>query len=68
VSLGPSDDLKLFGPGGRPTERLALVLVAMSSVELGLLRAGTALVEAAVARATVIADARAGAMRDGPVP
>ncbi|TGD96452.1 hypothetical protein [Methylobacterium nonmethylotrophicum] len=59
VGLKPGDDLGLFTPEGRATERLAPVLLAMSSVELGALRASPALVAAAIARA----DAERGAGR-----
>jgi len=50
VGLGVEDDLKLFGPDGRPSPALRAVMLAMSSVELGALRAGPALVDAAIAR------------------
>ncbi|AWN49168.1 hypothetical protein DK419_24780 [Methylobacterium terrae] len=51
VGVKPGDDLGLFTPDGRATGRLAPVLLAMSSVELGALRASPALVAAAIARA-----------------
>lgn len=51
VGVKPGDDLGLFTPDGHATERLAPVLLAMSSVELGALRASPALVVAAIARA-----------------
>ncbi|KMO39245.1 hypothetical protein VQ02_10290 [Methylobacterium variabile] len=51
VGVKPGDDLGLFTPEGRATERLAPVLLAMSAVELGALRASPALVAAAIARA-----------------
>ncbi|KQP33345.1 hypothetical protein ASF27_15595 [Methylobacterium sp. Leaf102] len=50
VGLKVEDDLKLFGPDGRPLPALRAVMLAMSNVELGTLRAGPALVDAAVAR------------------
>ncbi|MGU3359836.1 hypothetical protein ACLBWX_05825 [Methylobacterium sp. M6A4_1b] len=50
VGLKVEEDLKLFGPDGRPLPNLRPVMLAMSSVELGALRAGPALVEAAIAR------------------
>lgn len=50
VGLRPGDDLDLFGPDGAPRANLAPVMLAMSAVELGTLRAGPALVAAAVAR------------------
>jgi hypothetical protein len=51
VGVKPGDDLGLFTPDGHATARLAPVLLAMSSVELGALRASPALVAAAIARA-----------------
>ncbi len=51
VGVKPGDDLELFTADGRATPRLAPVLLAMSSVELGALRASPALVAAAIARA-----------------
>ncbi|UHC14697.1 hypothetical protein LRS73_19410 [Methylobacterium currus] len=51
VGMKPGDDLGLFTPDGHATARLAPVLLAMSSVELGALRASPALVAAAIARA-----------------
>ena len=50
VGLKVEDDLKLFGPDGRPLPALRAVMLAMSSVELGALRATPALVDAAIAR------------------
>jgi hypothetical protein len=50
AGLKIEDDLKLFGPDGRPLPNLRPVMLAMSSVELGALRAGPALVEAAIVR------------------
>ena len=50
VGLKIEDDLKLFGPDGRPQPALRAVMLAMSSVELGALRAAPALVDAAIAR------------------
>lgn len=50
VGLKVEDDLALFDAEGRPTPRLAPVMLAMSHVELGALRAGPDLVEAAVSR------------------
>ncbi|MCJ2057769.1 hypothetical protein MKL09_14540 [Methylobacterium sp. J-048] len=50
VGLKPGDDLDLFGPDGAPRPNLAPVMLAMSAVELGTLRAGPDLVEAAIAR------------------
>ncbi|MGY2053119.1 hypothetical protein [Methylobacterium sp. JK268] len=51
VGVGASEDLGLFDAEGRATARLAPVLLAMSAVELGSLRADPALVAAAIARA-----------------
>ncbi|MGE7416343.1 hypothetical protein [Methylobacterium tarhaniae] len=51
VGVKPGDDLGLFTPDGHATERLAPVLLAMSAVELGALRASPVLVAAAIARA-----------------
>jgi hypothetical protein len=50
VGVKIEDDLKLFDPEGRPLPNLRPVMLAMSGVELGALRAGPALVEAAIAR------------------
>lgn len=50
VGVKVDDDLLLFDSEGRPTPNLAPVMLAMSAVELGTLRAGPALVEAAIAR------------------
>ena len=50
VGLPPDDDLRLFGPDGAPLPNLAPVMLAMSAVELGTLRASPALVGAAIAR------------------
>lgn len=50
VGLKPGDDLALFSAEGLPAPNLAPVLLAMSNVELGTLRAGADLVAAAIAR------------------
>ena len=50
VGLKPGDDLKLFTPEGAPLPNLAPVLLAMSAVELGTMRAAPGLVEAAITR------------------
>ncbi|MCJ2012537.1 hypothetical protein [Methylobacterium sp. J-076] len=50
VGLTPDDDLLLFGPDGAPLPNLAPVMLAMSAVELGTLRAGPELVAGAVTR------------------
>ena len=52
LGLGPADDLRLFEADGSPTAGLAPVMLAMSSVELGSLRAAPILVIAAIARLT----------------
>jgi len=50
VGLKPDDDLKLFGPDDEVLPNLAPVMLAMSAVELGTLRAGPELVAGAVTR------------------
>ncbi|KQP58095.1 hypothetical protein [Methylobacterium sp. Leaf108] len=50
VGVKPDDDLRLFDGDGRPTPNLAPVMLAMSAVELGTLKAGPDLVAAAIAR------------------
>lgn len=50
LGLGPSDDLKLFAEDGTPQPNLVRVMLAMSSFELGALRASPDLVEGAVRR------------------
>ncbi|MCJ2093414.1 hypothetical protein MKK67_13085 [Methylobacterium sp. J-072] len=50
VGLKPGDDLDLFEPDGTPRPNLAPVMLAMSAVELGTLRAGPELVAGAIAR------------------
>jgi hypothetical protein len=52
LGVVPSADLKLFEDDGRPLGNLARVMLAMSSFELGTLRASAGLVAAAIARAT----------------
>jgi len=66
LGLGPSDDLKLFSPDGKPLPNLAHVMLAMSSFELGALRASPELVEEAVQRAVerVQASAMTGQTRE----
>ena len=71
LGLRPSDDLKLFENDGRPLPNLSRVMLAMSSVELGVLRANAPLVEGAVARATFRAQqaaADAGKPDPGAIP
>lgn len=50
VGLKPTDDLKLFSTDGAPLPNLAAVMLAMSAVELGTMRAAPDLVDAAIAR------------------
>jgi hypothetical protein len=70
LGLGPRDDLRLFGADGRPLPNLARVMLAMSSVELGALRASAQLVEGAVARVALRASAtaEAAALEAGAIP
>jgi hypothetical protein len=51
LELGPSDDVKLFEADGTPLPNLARVMLSMSAVELGMLRASLGLIDAAIARA-----------------
>ncbi|MGO4572295.1 hypothetical protein [Microvirga sp. 2TAF3] len=51
LGIGPNDDLKLFLENGTPLPNLIPVMLAMSSFELGMLRASPDLVERAVQRA-----------------
>jgi hypothetical protein len=51
LGIGPTDDLTLFDPDGTPRANLPRVMLAMSSVELGMLHASIPLVEGAVERA-----------------
>lgn len=53
LNLKPTDDLKLFTNDGTPLPNLTRVMLAMSSFELGALRASPDLVERAVQRAIV---------------
>jgi len=50
LGLGPTDDLKLFAADGKPLPNLARVMLAMSAVELGALRATPDLVQVAIRR------------------
>ena len=68
LSLRADDDLKLFGQDGAPTANLAPVMLAMSSVELGVLRAAEALVAAAVARLSETERERPEPPPDPPAP
>jgi len=60
VGLKPGDDLDLFGPDGVPRANLAPVMLAMSAVELGTLRAGPDLVAGAIARLRPLTSAAIG--------
>ena len=60
VGLKPGDDLDLFGPDGAPRANLAPVMLAMSAVELGTLRAGPDLVAGAIARLRPLTPAAGG--------
>jgi len=52
VGVKPGDDLHLFAPDGSPLPNLAAVMLVMSAVELGTLRAGPDLVAGAIGRLT----------------
>jgi len=67
LGLRPADDLRLFDGDGRPLPNLARVMLAMSSVELGVLRASASLVAGAVLRATLRAQAALDANRTPPI-
>lgn len=60
LGLGPTDDLDLFEPDGTPRPNLAQVMLAMSAVELGTMRASPDLVSGAVERAALRAEDRSG--------
>lgn len=51
LGLGPSDDLQLFEANGTPRPNLLRVLLSMSAVELGHLRASVDLIAGAAERA-----------------
>jgi hypothetical protein len=68
LGLGPRDDLRLFGDDGRPLPNLARVMLAMSSVELGALRASAQLIEGAVARVALRVQAQAQAAVEAGAP
>jgi hypothetical protein len=70
LDVGANDDLKLFAEDGMPLPNLASVMLAMSSFELGALRASPDLVEGAIQRmvdqiATKRAEAAGGQERQG---
>jgi hypothetical protein len=66
LDLGPSDDLKLFAADGTPMPNLPRVMLAMSAVELGVLRASMELIEAAIGRAAPRQQASAALDRADP--
>ncbi|MFL5325827.1 MAG: hypothetical protein ACJ8A4_16445 [Microvirga sp.] len=66
LDLGPGDDLKLFAPDGTPMPNLPRVMLAMSAVELGVLRASMELIEAAIGRAAPRQQASAALDRPEP--
>jgi hypothetical protein len=66
LDLGLTDDLKLFAPDGTPLPNLPRVMLAMSSVELGVLRASMELIEAAIGRAAPRQQASAALDRGEP--
>jgi hypothetical protein len=66
LDLGPGDDLKLFAPDGTPMPNLPRVMLAMSAVELGVLRASMELIEAAIGRAAPRQQASAALDRGEP--
>jgi hypothetical protein len=66
LDVQAAEDLKLFEPDGRPLPNLTRVLLAMSSFELGYLRASVGLVEGAVLRATPPAPPRPEQTDGGP--
>jgi hypothetical protein len=68
LDLGPADDLKLFAPDGTPQPNLPRVMLAMSAVELGMLRASMELIEAAIARAAPRPQASAAMTPPAPSP
>jgi hypothetical protein len=60
LGLRSTDDLELFAPDGTPRPNLAPVMLAMSAVELGTMRASPDLVAGAVERAAFRARNRPG--------
>ena len=60
------DDLQLFARDGMPSENLAAVMTAMASFELGMLRPTDALIDAALRRAVLRAEAAKATDREGP--
>jgi hypothetical protein len=68
LDLDPGDDLKLFAADGTPMPNLPRVMLAMSAVELGVLRASMELIEAAIGRAAPRQQASAALDRAEPRP
>ena len=68
VGLKSGDDLDLFGPDGTPRPNLAPVMLAMSAVELGTLRASPDLVAGAIARLRPLTPAASSAPPERAVP
>src|SRR6478735_5330287 len=66
LKVGPTDDLQLFARDGMPSENLAAVMTAMASFELGMLRPTDALIDAALRRAVLRAEAAKATDREGP--
>ncbi|HEX4765823.1 MAG TPA: hypothetical protein VH414_06045, partial [Lichenihabitans sp.] len=60
IAPRPTDDLKLFDAAGRPTGNLARLMRNMAAVEIGPLGASRSLIEAAVERATALAERTGG--------
>ena len=65
LKVGPTDDLQLFARDGMPSENLAAVMTAMASFELGMLRPTDALIDAALRRAVLRAEAAKATDREG---
>jgi uncharacterized protein (DUF3820 family) len=66
LGVGPTDDLKLFARDGMPSANLATVMTAMASFELGMLRPSDALIDAALRRAVLRAEAAKATDRESP--
>jgi hypothetical protein len=65
LGIGPTDDLKLFEANGTPLPNLAAVMLAMSSFELGVLRATPDLIEGAIQRMKERAASERAALKTG---
>lgn len=69
LGLQATDDLALFDPRGLPSPNLVAVMLSMSSVELGIMKASRGLVESAVHRLTLrVAAAADAASAASPQP